>query len=429
MPGCGRELRHDCKKYVMLKKIVLLWMFFGTFGVSIARGEGEQGIRFLDNVAWKQVVSKAVEQKKVIFVDCYTSWCGPCKILAKEVFPLREIGDFFNSNFINVKYDMEKTEGLAFNKTYGEEVENYPTMLVIDPVSGKILHKFVGRRSPEELIFEAKQGLKKQGEVSLEKRYKAGKRDFPFIKDYILSLSLSGQKKRFVEVIDRYFNENDSFDELLKNEKKWKFFSAYLYDFRSDFVQYVIKNNRKFERLPFVNKDELSKQLRFRVLEGANELLKMTLEDGKLVPFRKDPELREMLGKSLTLLPQLAWRENDVAIVKLYDRLVSRDWRGAFELLTYMQVFELERALRGNYWNACAYIAEQSGDRELTVKILESMKQEQALGEKKVPSFNKYDYISFIQKQLGDKDGAKASMKVYKELRAKKDKLLKGNRS
>lgn len=154
------------------------------------------------------------------------------------------------------------------------------------PNRGKILHKFVGRRSPEELIFEAKQGLQKRGEASLEKRYKAGERDFPFIKDYILSLSLSGQKERLVEVIDRYFNENDSFDELLKNEEKWKFFSTYLCDLRSDYVQYVIKNNRRFERLSFVNKDELSKQLRFRVWECANELLKMTLVDGKLVPFR-----------------------------------------------------------------------------------------------------------------------------------------------
>lgn len=409
----------------MLKKIVLLWMFIGTFGATIACGEGEQGIHFLDNVAWDQVVRKAVEQKKTIFVDCYTSWCGPCKILAKQVFPLREVGDFFNSNFISVKYDMEKTEGLAFNKMYKEEVKNYPTMLVIDPVSGKILHKFVGRRSPEELIFEAKQGLRKRGETSLEKRYKVGERDFPFIKDYILSLSLSGQKERFVEVIDRYFNENDSFDELLKNEEKWKFFSVYLYDFRSDFVQYVIKNNRKFERLPFVNKDELAKQLRSRVWEGANELLKMTLEDGKLVPFREDSALREMVEKSLNSLPQLMWRENNVAIVRLYDRLVSQDWRGAFELLTYMQVFELEKALRGNYWNVCAYIAEQSGDRELITKILECVKKEQAVGEKKVPNFNKYDYISFIQKQSGDKEGAKASMKIYKEFRAEKDVLFK----
>lgn len=409
----------------MLKKIVLLWMFLGTFGAMIACGEGEQGIRFWDNVVWDQVVRKAVEQKKAIFVDCYTSWCGPCKILAKQVFPLREVGDFFNSNFVSVKYDMEKIEGLVFNKTYKGEVKNYPTMLVIDPVSGKILHKFVGKRSPEELIFEAKQGLKKQGEASLEKRYKAGKRDFPFIKDYILSLSLSGQKERLVEVIDCYFNENDSFDELLKNEQKWKFFSAYLYNFQSDFVQYVIKNNRRFERLSFVNKDELSKQLRLRVWEGASELLKMTLEDGKLVPFREDSALREMVGKSLNLLPQLMWRASDVAMVKLYDRLVSRDWHGAFELLTYMQVFELEQALRGNYWNVCAYIAEQSRDRELTTKILKCVKKEQAVGETKVPNFNKYDYISFIQKQLGDKEGAKASMKMYKKFRAEKNKLFK----
>lgn len=407
----------------MCKKMLILWMFLGTFGMFVARGEGEQGIRFLDNVVWKQVVDKAIGQKKMIFVDCYTSWCGPCKILAKQVFPLKEVGEFFNTNFVNVKYDMEQPEGMALNKMYGGEVKNYPTMLVVDPVSGKILHKFVGRRSAEELIFEAKQGLKKRGESSLEDRYKAGERDYLFIKDYVLFLSLSDRQERLVEVIDRYFNESDSFDVLLKDEEKWKFFSMYLCDFRSDLVQYVITNIYRFERLPFVNKDHLSRQLAFRVLEGANSLLKMSLEDGKLVPFREDPELRGMLGKSLKSLPLLTWRENGVALAKLYDRLVAQDWYGAFELLTYMQIFEFDKVVNRNYWNVCAYIAERSEDRELAIKVLESVKEEQFAGERRMAHFNKYDYVAFVKEQLGDHKGANESMEKYKEIQAKKDRI------
>lgn len=407
----------------MCKKILLLWMFLGTLGAFVARGEGEQGIRFLDNVAWKEVVDKAIKQKKMIFADCYTSWCGPCKMLANEVFPLKEIGEFFNSNFVNVKYDMEKTEGVAFNKTYRGEVTNYPTMLVIDPVSGKILHKFVGKRLPEELIFEAKQGLKKRGEKSLEERYEAGERDFPFMKDYVLSLSLSKQEKRLVEVVDRYFNENDSFDVLLKDEAKWKFFSTYLWDFRSDLVQYVITNIYRFDRLPYVDKGYLKRQFAFRVLEGSNQLLKMSLEDGKLVPFKKDPELRGMLEKSLKTLPQLTWRESNVALVKLYDRLVAQDWHGAFELLNYMKVFEFDKVLSRNYWNACAYIAEYCGERKLKAEILKAVEEEQLAGERKMAHFNRYDYVAFVQEQLGDRKGAKESMEKYKELQVKRERV------
>ena len=308
---------------------------------------------------------------------------------------------------------MEKPEGVALNKLYNGEVKNYPTMMVIDPRSGEILHKFVGKRSAEELIFEAKQGLTKRGEKSLDERYTVGERDFLFIKDYVLYLSLTKQQERLVEVIDRYFTENESFDVLLKDGEKWKFFSAYLDDFQSDFVQYVIKNFSRLGGLSFVNRDELLRTLAFRVLEGSNRLVKMCLEDGQLVPFKEDPELREMLGKSLQLLPTLTWRENNVALVKLYDRLIAKDWDG---------VFEFDKVLRGNYWNVCAYIAERCGDRKLQRKILASMELTRQEG-MKMPSFNKYDYEAFVRLQMGDKKGAEEAMAKYKERQAKQDRV------
>ena len=54
-------------------------------------------------------LTKALElaksEKKLVFIDCYTSWCGPCKIMAKEVLPQKEVGDFLNELFVCVKYD------------------------------------------------------------------------------------------------------------------------------------------------------------------------------------------------------------------------------------------------------------------------------------------------------------------------------------
>ena len=43
-----------------------------------------------------KALEKAKGEGKMVFIDCYTSWCGPCKIMAKEVLPLKEVGNFLN---------------------------------------------------------------------------------------------------------------------------------------------------------------------------------------------------------------------------------------------------------------------------------------------------------------------------------------------
>ena len=79
-------------------------------------------------------LTKALElaksEKKLVFIDCYTSWCGPCKIMAKEVLPQKEVGDFLNELFVCVKYDMEEGEGPELAKKY--KVDAYPTFLLLN---------------------------------------------------------------------------------------------------------------------------------------------------------------------------------------------------------------------------------------------------------------------------------------------------------
>ena len=117
-------------------------------GIKVAPRNNAEGIQFTE-ASWKEVLKKAKAEKKVIFLDAYASWCGPCKMLQKNVFTKKDVGDFYNTKFINVKMDMEKGEGPALSQVY--PLEAYPTLLYIDG-NGKVLKKVLGYHSPEELI-------------------------------------------------------------------------------------------------------------------------------------------------------------------------------------------------------------------------------------------------------------------------------------
>lgn len=80
---------------------------------------------------WDEALAKAKAENKLVFMDCYTSWCGPCKWMATEIFPQKEAGDYFNPKFISVKYDMEKGEGLKLKDKY--KPSGYPTFFIIRP--------------------------------------------------------------------------------------------------------------------------------------------------------------------------------------------------------------------------------------------------------------------------------------------------------
>ena len=86
-----------------MKRILLLGLFLGI-GVQLFA----QGIDFKP-VPFSEALRMAKTQHKMLFVDCYTSWCGPCRYMADSIFTRKETGDYFNKRFISVKYDIEKT--------------------------------------------------------------------------------------------------------------------------------------------------------------------------------------------------------------------------------------------------------------------------------------------------------------------------------
>jgi thiol:disulfide interchange protein len=97
--------------------------------------------------------AKAAEEGKVLFVDAYAVWCGPCKYMNNNVFTDMNVAKFFNEHFVNYKYDMEKGEGPAFAIEYS--VIGYPTLFFLDP-KGKVLERHLGGMTIEQLLTIAK---------------------------------------------------------------------------------------------------------------------------------------------------------------------------------------------------------------------------------------------------------------------------------
>jgi thioredoxin 1 len=120
----------------------------------------EGGIQFAAESTWSKTLKKAKAENKIIFMDAYTTWCGPCKMLEKRVFTNPKVGDVMNKNFVNVRVDMESGEGPALANIY--MVNAYPTMFFIDPATGKEITRIVGYKEANEIIKMAEKVLAKR---------------------------------------------------------------------------------------------------------------------------------------------------------------------------------------------------------------------------------------------------------------------------
>ena len=107
-----------------MKRFVLLVLILIT-GLTVF----SQGIEF-QKERYAEVLEMAKKQNKLVFIDIYTSWCGPCKHMADNVFPQAKVGEYYNAHFLNLQLDAEKSEdGKMVAKTFG--VSAYPTFLLL----------------------------------------------------------------------------------------------------------------------------------------------------------------------------------------------------------------------------------------------------------------------------------------------------------
>lgn len=233
----------------------------------------------------EEACKKAKTENKPVFLDCYTSWCGPCKMMANDVFTLQEAGDYFNKNFVCVKIDMEKGEGPVIGKQYG--VDAYPTFLIINS-DGKLMHKLVGAMSLKELIENVECGLKASSIAEYETLYQSGKLDKMGQMAYWKLLSISGEVVKAQTVGDDLWGKLSEKDKL--NSTYWALLRSRATTIEGEEMKFVCANREYFEKE--VGKEEVGKLIYNSFITELNMMIVYQLPAKK---YEKIPVIKDLL--------------------------------------------------------------------------------------------------------------------------------------
>jgi thiol-disulfide isomerase/thioredoxin len=230
-----------------MKKLSITVLSLLTLSISAQN----RSITF-DHGSWAELKEKAKKENKLIFVDAFTTWCGPCKWMAANVFTNDTVADYFNKNFINAKIDMEKGEGIELAKQY--EVQCYPNLLFIDG-SGNLVHRKAGSMPAGDFVALAETSKDPNKRFAYYRdNYESKKSNSEFLMNYIdVYTSTCLQPK---DAVKTYFALQK--DDQLTSKENWNMIQNNTNDMNSREFIYLVLNKTKFVSL-YGEKDVNSK--------------------------------------------------------------------------------------------------------------------------------------------------------------------------
>ncbi|MDF1699275.1 MAG: thioredoxin family protein [Saprospiraceae bacterium] len=358
-------------------KYILLFLFTLSLGSIHA-----QGIAF-ESSDFQSALTKAKAEKKLIFMDAYTTWCGPCKWMSKNVFTDANVGAYFNENFINVKIDMEKGEGIDLAKKY--EVSAYPTLLFIDG-NGDLKHMSIGSRPADDFVDLGHAANDPERQLmTMKNRFESGERSGAFLKKYTDVLTSAGMKN-FDEVAEMYMDTQKDWSTAENMQFIFDYSEASM---ESKLFTYSMDKKEAFKAL--VGEEKFDQKLSYAA----------EFDRGKAGIARDDVENLELHYKKYFD----ADRARNVAMVTYMKQLMySPDPVEQEKFKAEIQLFLANTPDVGsNFYNSVAWqIYEISTDRSLLKKAADwaqiSIDQDKN-------SFNT-DTMAALQYKLGNKDQA-----------------------
>lgn len=252
-----------------------LKLSFFLFSLSMF---AQDGIKF-ETETFQNILDKAKKENKLVFLDAFASWCGPCKMLEKNVFTKQEVGTYYNSHFINARFDMEKGEGRDIARKYS--ITSYPSLLFLNG-NGEVVYKGKGYMDVADFLGMGKDVL--DPENSLEKRiekFHAGESQPDFLMK--LMKDVSNNDFEFAQkVSERYFKIKEK-EELTKEDA-----GVLLYFTKnSDDENFKVFEKRKPELLKMIPENVLNdfeKQIRLTtIVKKAVDYTNYQINDAYLV--------------------------------------------------------------------------------------------------------------------------------------------------
>jgi len=147
-----------------MQKMLMMMALVATMNIATAQEKHAGPVKWL---TFEEAVAKAKVEKRKIFIDVYTDWCGWCKVMDKNTFSEAQIAKILNEQFYPVKFDAEQTADVVFNGTTFKFVPSgnkgyhqlaaallnnqlsYPTVVFLDE-EFRMIQPLPGYQKPEE---------------------------------------------------------------------------------------------------------------------------------------------------------------------------------------------------------------------------------------------------------------------------------------
>ena len=136
-----------------MKRLLLLLIF----GLAVTMAEAQ--VKWVEG-STDQVRELAVKADKLVFIDLYADWCGPCRMMEERVFKREEVGDYFDRHFVAAKYNVDRPTGRALMQRYGRG--SIPFYLILN-TEGELLGTILGAYPTEEFLQHIERIVKREG--------------------------------------------------------------------------------------------------------------------------------------------------------------------------------------------------------------------------------------------------------------------------
>ncbi|WP_104380921.1 DUF255 domain-containing protein [Sphingobacterium sp. HMA12] len=254
-----------------MKKLLLTSLAFVQSVLLLA----QEHIQF-QNVTFREAKELAKKENKLIFLDGFTSWCAPCKWMEGNVFSQLEVADYFNSNFINTKFDCEIGEGVDIAKNY--QIKSFPTYLFLDG-QGTLIYRTQSRMEADLFLKQAQQANDPNYQIpNLRRQYDQGARESNFLLRYIKVMEQTDNKaandaKKALDSI--------ATDEFLRSPNGWETIKMMAQSLEDRYGKFFESNKAYFKSIALATEFENKEiQLLRYAMYGY-------IRDNKAVEFRK----------------------------------------------------------------------------------------------------------------------------------------------
>ncbi len=389
---------------MILKKILLI--NFLTITALCATGQDRQ-ILFQEK-SWAEILDLAKQKKQYIFLDCYTSWCGPCKGMATNVFTNNKVADFMNANFICTHFDMEKGEGKNLHVKYKSFIPGFPTYLIIDSTE-KVLYQSAGYMDPDKFIRSMSDGLSGNDSwVIMKERYNNNERNWDFLWVYTQALEKAYQKND-INIVVKYILENLTIEDVSNNESAYNLFKTYWKDTQTELFRTYMSQRfslyRKYQKERFLEDHNIYKLYKRQV----DDFVKACTEDTINYDFDAEQAMindlkRESFGE----------RERLYAIMRINHAVKVRDFKTFFYLVDAGFDFEmLDSGCSAMIIDWVALMAENTKDKKALRKLIFYLPNLDKISQNHdLMRYRETRVYASILEKLGKKNEA---MKYYKQ--------------